>query len=157
MNVLAKLDATDWKILRELQRNGRITNVALAAKVGLSPPPCLRRVQALERNGVIAGYRALLAAERLGFEATAIAAVGFRSQAEAELKAFEKRVAGWPTVREAYAVSGEADFMLKLVARSLGELQDFIIRELAAAPNVENVKTSLVLRTAKCEPGIPLP
>ena len=69
----------------------------------------------------------------------------------------EKRVAGWPTVREAYAVSGEADFMLKLVARSLGELQDFIIRELAAAPNVENVKTSLVLRTAKCEPGIPLP
>ena len=117
MNVLAKLDATDWKILRELQRNGRITNVALAAKIGLSPPPCLRRVQALERNGVIAGYRALLAAERLGFEATAIAAVGFRSQAEAELKAFEKRVAGWPTVREAYAVSGEADFMLKLVAR----------------------------------------
>ncbi len=157
MNVLARLDATDWKILRELQRNGRITNVALAAMVGLSPPPCLRRVQALERNGAIAGYRALLAAERLGFEATALAAVGLRSQAEAELKAFEKRVAGWPLVREAYAVSGEADFMLKLIARSLGELQDFIIRELAAAPNVENVKTSLVLRTAKCEPGIPLP
>ncbi|MBM3520071.1 MAG: Lrp/AsnC family transcriptional regulator [Alphaproteobacteria bacterium] len=155
--MLAKLDATDWKILRELQRNGRITNVDLAAKVGLSPPPCLRRVQALERAGVIAGYRALLDAVRLGFEVTALAAIGLKSQAEAELKAFEQRIANWPLVREAYAVSGEADFVLKLAARSLSEMQDFIIRDLTAAPNVENVRTSLILRTAKSEPGIPIP
>jgi len=152
-----ELDATDWKILRELQRQGRLTNVELASRVGLSPPPCLRRVQALERSGIIAGYRALLDAEALGFEVTLFAFVGLKSQAEAELNAFTTRVGEWPLVREAYAISGEADFLLKCVARDLPSLQDFIIRELTAAPNVENVKTTLMLRVAKYEPGVPIP
>ncbi|MCA3556355.1 Lrp/AsnC family transcriptional regulator [Aestuariivirga sp.] len=151
------LDATDWKILRELQRHGKLTNVGLASRVGLSPPPCLRRVRSLERAGVIAGYRALLDATALGFEVTLFAFVGLKSQAEAELRAFTGRVAQWPMVREAYAISGEADFLLKLVARDLPSLQTFIIRDLTAAPNVENVKTSLMLRMAKYEPGVPIP
>ena len=151
------LDATDWKILRELQRDGRITNVELAGKVGLSPPPCLRRVQALERTGLITGYRAVLDARALGYDIAMLAFVGLKRQNEAELKAFEAAAARWPLVREAYAISGEADFLLKCVGAGLTSLQDFIIGELTAAPNVENVKTSLILRVAKYEPGIPIP
>ena len=150
-----ELDATDWKILRELQRHGRLTNVELASRVGLSPPPCLRRVQALEKAGIISGYRALLDASALGFEVT-LFVVGLRSQAEMELRAFTDRISRWPLVREAYAISGEADFLLKCVARDLPSLQDFIIRDLTAAPNVENVKTTLMLRVAKYEPGVPI-
>lgn len=161
MSAAVTLDATDWKILRELQRlntpeEGRLTNVELASRVGLSPPPCLRRVQALEKAGVIQGYRALLDAAALGFEVTLFAFVGLRSQAEAELHAFTDRIAYWPLVREAYAISGEADFLLKCVARDLPSLQNFIIRDLTAAPNVENVKTTLMLRVAKYEPGVPI-
>lgn len=157
MSPAISLDATDWKILRELQRDGRITNVELASRVGLSPPPCLRRVQALERAGIIAGYRALLDAEALGFDVRMFAFVGLKSQAEAELRGFEAWVAARPLVREAYAISGEADFLLKCIARDLGSLQDFIIRDLTAAPNVENVKTTLILRVAKYDPGVPIP
>ena len=156
MSPASQLDVTDWKMLRELQANGRITNVELASRVGLSPPPCLRRMQALERNGVITGYRATLDAARLGYNIAVFALVGLRSQAEAELKAFEALAAGWPLVREAYAVSGEADYLLKLVARDLPELQSFIIDRLTAAPPVDSVKTTLILRVAKYQPGVPL-
>ncbi len=157
MTLSFSLDATDWKILRELQRDGRITNVDLAGRVGLSPPPCLRRVQALERAGVISGYRALLDAGVLGFDVRMFAFVGLKRQADSELRGFEALVAQWPLVREAYAISGEADFLLKCVARDLNALQDFIIRDLTAAPNVENVKTTLILRVSKYEPGVPIP
>lgn len=157
MSLFAQLDATDWRILRELQRAGRITNVELASRVGLSPPPCLRRVQALEKSGVISGYRAQLDAGKLGFEVAVFAFVGLKSQAEAELKAFEQRISGWALVREAYAISGEADFLLKIVARDLPGLQDFIIRDLTAAENVDSVKTTIILRQSKYEPGVPIP
>ena len=156
MDSRGQLDLTDWKILRELQRSGRMTNVELASRAGLSPPPCLRRVQALEKAGLIAGYRGQLDAGRLGFDVAVFAFVGLRSQAESELKAFEVLVARWPLVREAYAVSGEADFLLKLVARDLPELQNFIIRDLTAAANVDSVKTTLILRVSKYEPGVPI-
>jgi DNA-binding Lrp family transcriptional regulator len=157
MSPRAELDATDWKILRELQRDGRMSNVALAARVGLSPPPCLRRVQALQRGGYIAGYRAVLDQAKLGFEVAVFAMVGLKSQAETELKAFEEWARQWPLVREAYAISGEADFLLKCVAKDLPALQDFIIRELTSAPNVDSVKTTLILRISKYEPGVPIP
>ncbi|WP_421694273.1 Lrp/AsnC family transcriptional regulator [Aestuariivirga sp.] len=153
----AILDPIDWKILRELQQHGRLTNVELASRIGLSPPPCLRRVQALERAGVIRRYRALLDAAALGFHVTIFAFVGLKSQADAELKAFTARIEGWTLVREAYAISGEADFLLKCVAQDLTALQDFIIRDLTAAPNVEHVKTTLLLGVAKYEPGVPIP
>lgn len=157
MSANPTLDATDWKILRELQREGRLTNVELASRVGLSPPPCLRRVRALEKAGVIRGYRALLDAGALGFDVNLFALVGLKSQAEAELRAFASRAARWPLVREAYAISGEADFLLKCTARDLGALQEFIIGELTAAPNVEQVKTTLIMRVEKYEPGVPIP
>jgi DNA-binding Lrp family transcriptional regulator len=157
MSPIIQLDATDWRILRELQNAGRMTNVELASRVGLSPPPCLRRVQALERNGLITGYRAMLDAAKLGFEVAVFAMVGLKSQADAELRAFVAQVARWPMVREAYAISGEADFLLKLVSRDLPGLQDFIIRQLTAAANVDSVKTTLILGQTKYEPGIPIP
>jgi DNA-binding Lrp family transcriptional regulator len=156
MTVSAGLDAIDWKILRELQADGRISNVELAAKVGLSPPPCLRRVRTLEKAGLIDGYRALLNAERLGYEVELFAMVGLKSQSDAALKEFEARVRRWPLVREAYALSGEVDFLLKCVARDLHTVQAFVINDLTAAPNVDHVKTTLILRVAKYEPGVPI-
>jgi DNA-binding Lrp family transcriptional regulator len=157
MTVTGQLDAIDWRILKTLQDNGRITNVELAEKVGLSPPPCLRRVRALEEAGYIAGYRAMLNAEKLGFEIMVFAMVGLKSQAEVELSSFIERVKAWPLVRECYAVSGEADFMLKCVGANLHAMQDFIIKDLTAAANVDSVKTTLILRREKYEPGIPIP
>ena len=137
----ARLDATDWRILRELQADGRITNVDLARKVGISAPPCLRRVRALEEAGIIKGFTALLDDKALGFDVTAFAMVGLHSQAEADLIAFEERARSSPIVRDCYMLSGEIDFLLKCVAPDLSAFQDFIIHELTAAPNVASVKT----------------
>jgi DNA-binding Lrp family transcriptional regulator len=156
MTVTGHLDAIDWKILKELQADGRLTNVELAMRVGLSPPPCLRRVRALEEGGYIAGYRALLGAAKLGFDVQLFAHVGLKSQAEPELTAFVARVRNWPLVRECYAVSGGADFILRCSARDIHAMQDFIIKELTAAPNVDSVKTTLILDIAKYEPGVPI-
>ena len=152
----ARLDATDWRILKELQANGRITNVELARKVGISPPPCLRRVRALEQAGMIAGYFALLDEKSVGFEVIAFAMLGLHSQAEADLRAFENRVLAWPLVRECYMLSGEIDFILKCVAPDLTSFQDFVINDLTAAPNVASVKTTLVISRVKFEPGVPI-
>ena len=152
----ARLDATDWRILKELQANGRITNVDLAEKVGISPPPCLRRVRALEQAGMIAGYFAQLDEKMVGFEVIAFAMVGLHSQSEGDLRAFENRVLAWPLVRECYMLSGETDFLLKCVAPDLTAFQDFVIEELTAAANVAGVKTTLVIRRVKFEPGVPV-
>ena len=156
MTTSSQLDTIDWKILKELQSDGRISNVALAARVGLSPPPCLRRVRALEQAGYISGYRALLDAAELGFDVQLFAHVGLKSQAEAELNAFAARVRNWPLVRECYAVSGDADFILKCIGRDIHAMQDFVIKELTAAPNVDSVKTTLILDISKYEPGVPI-
>ena len=156
MTTSSQLDTIDWKILKELQSDGRISNVALAARVGLSPPPCLRRVRALEQAGYISGYRALLDTAELGFDVQLFAHVGLKSQAEAELNAFAARVRNWPLVRECYAVSGGADFILKCTGRDIHAMQDFVIKELTAAPNVDSVKTTLILDITKYEPGVPI-
>ncbi len=150
------LDSTDWRILKELQADGRMTNIALATKIGLSAPPCLRRVRALEEQGLIGGYTALVDEEALGFALTAFAMVRLHNQAEADLRAFENRLLGWPIVREAHMLSGESDYMLRCVARDLTTFQDFVLDELTAAPNVASVKTFLTIRRAKREPGVPL-
>jgi DNA-binding Lrp family transcriptional regulator len=155
-NKSVKLDATDWRILAELQRDGRMTNVELAARVGLSAPPCLRRVRELERSGVIAGYHAAFNLPRLGYHLTAFAFVRLESQSEADLSTFESRVRQWEIVREAYMLSGDTDFLLKCVAPDVVTFQNFIIRELTAAPNVSSVKTAFTIKTAKFEPGAPL-
>jgi DNA-binding Lrp family transcriptional regulator len=151
-----RIDLLDRRILKELQADGRMTNVALASRVGITPPPCLRRVRALEQAGIITGYHADVDERALGFELTGFASVGLHSQAEADLRAFENRVLGWPLVREAYMISGETDYVLKCVAPDLPAFQDFVIRELTAAPNVASVKTSVTIRRVKREPGVPI-
>lgn len=147
----AELDAIDWKILRELQENGRITNVELSQRVGISAPPCLRRVKKLEQTGVIMGYRALLNKPALGKDVVAFCLVGLHHQSESELKAFSDRAKSWPIVRRAWMVSGESDFMLHCVATDLATFQEFVIDEITSAPNVDTVRTALTIRQVKDE------
>src|SRR4051794_230178 len=111
-----KLDKIDRRILRDLQADGRMTNVELARRAGISAPPCLRRVRALEEGGYIRGYHAEVNAEALGYGVTVFAQVGLSSQAEPDLKQFEALIATWPEVREAHMLAGETDFLLKVVA-----------------------------------------
>ena len=150
-----RLDTIDWMILKELQDAGRITNVELARRVGISAPPCLRRVRALEEAGLIRGYRALLDEKQLGYEVTVFAMGHLSSQAEADLKAFEDFVRKEPLVRECWMLSGEIDFILKCVAPDLKTFQAFVA-ELTGAPHVRNVKTSLTLRVSKDAPMVPM-
>jgi len=152
-----KLDAVDRKILAGLQANGRITNVELAEKAGITAPPCLRRVRALEEEGYIKGYHANLNQEALGYGLTVFAMVGLHSQAEIDLEAFENLVQEWPEVRECFMLNGEIDFILKIVAHDLASFQSFLTGKLTSAENVANVKTSLTIRTSKHTPGVPLP
>ncbi len=151
----SKLDEIDRAILAELQADGRMTNVELARRVGISAPPCLRRVRTLEEAGLIRGYHADVDARALGFEVQVFAMVGLTSQAEADLSAFEARCRAWPLVRECHMLNGEVDFILKCVAPDLSTFQSFLTEELTAAENVASVKTSLVIRAAKDEPGVP--
>ncbi len=150
-----KLDEIDRKILSELQADGRMTNVELASRVGISAPPCLRRVRTLEEAGYIRGYHADVNPRELGFEVHVFAMVGLNSQAEVDLSAFEKRCRDWSLVRECHMLNGEIDFILKCVAPDLSTFQRFLTEELTAAANVASVKTSLVIRCAKDEPGVP--
>jgi DNA-binding Lrp family transcriptional regulator len=151
------LDAIDIKLLAELQADGRITNVELATKVGLTAPPCLRRMRALEQSGTIKSYHADVDASALGYTITVFAMVSLKSQAEDDLKAFEHHVRALPDVRECHMLNGEIDFILKIVARDLQSFQEFLTSNLTSAPNVSSVKTSLTIRTAKDEPGVPIP
>ncbi len=150
-----KLDHIDLKILSELQADGRMTNVELSRRVGISAPPCLRRVKALEDSGLIERYHAQVNARDLGFEVQVFAMVGLHNQAEADLSAFEERARGWPLVRECHMLNGEIDFILKCAAPDLSTFQRFLTEDLTSAENVASVKTSLVIRCAKDEPGIP--
>ncbi|HEX9858926.1 MAG TPA: Lrp/AsnC family transcriptional regulator [Paracoccaceae bacterium] len=151
----SKLDPIDRHILAELQADGRMTNVELAKRVGISAPPCLRRVRTLEEAGYIKGYHADIDARELGFEVQVFAMVRLQSQAEADLSAFEKRCRDWPLVRECHMLNGEIDFILKCVAPDLSTFQNFLTEQLTAAANVASVKTSLVIRCAKDQPGVP--
>jgi DNA-binding Lrp family transcriptional regulator len=153
--VATRLDPIDRKILSELQADGRMTNVELAKRVGISAPPCLRRVRTLEEAGFIRGYHADVNARELGFEVQVFAMVGLDSQAEVELSAFEERCRNWPLVRECHMLNGEVDFILKCVAPDLSSFQSFLTGELLTTPNVASVKTSLVIRGAKDDPGVP--
>jgi DNA-binding Lrp family transcriptional regulator len=147
----ADLDAIDWRILRELQEDGRMTNVELSRRVGISAPPCLRRVKRLEDAGIIRKYRALLDGPSLGLDVVAFCMVGLTHQSDAELKAFAARVEGWRVVRQAWMVSGDTDFILFCVGTDLSGFQRFVIEELAAAPNVDTVRTALTIRQVKDE------
>lgn len=152
---MTNLDDIDRRLLAALQDNGRITNVDLAQRVGLTPPPCLRRVRTLEESGVIKGYHAELDASQLGYTITVFAMVSLKSQAEEALRQFEDHMRELPEVRECHMLNGEIDFILKIVSRDLQSFQEFLTSKLTPAPNVASVKTSLTIRTAKNVPGVP--
>lgn len=154
--VQIKLDRIDLKILRDLQDNGRMTNVELAKRVGISPPPCLRRVRTLEQTKCIRGYHADVNPTALGFGVTVFAHVGLHSQAEADLVAFEELVESWPEVRECHMLAGETDFLIKIVATDWDRYQRFLTSQLTAAPNVSVVKSALAIRTKTHRPGVPI-
>ena len=152
-----KLDKIDRKILHDLQEDGRMTNVDLSKRVGISAPPCLRRVRALEEAGYIRGYHADVNHEALGYGVTVFAQVGLTSQAESDLTAFESLVESWPEVRECHMLAGEADFILKVVSADWDSYNKFLTTELTSAPNVSHVKSALAIRTSKYAFGIPIP
>ncbi len=149
-------DAIDMQILDALQRDGRMTNVDLARQVGLTAPPCLRRVKALEDRRIIRAYHAEIDPAALGYTIIVFAMVSLRSQAEADLRAFEDHIAALPEVRECHMLNGEIDFILKVVARDLQSFQQFLTTQLTPAPNVASVKTSLTIRTSKAQVGVPV-
>jgi DNA-binding Lrp family transcriptional regulator len=151
-----RLDEVDRQILAELQADGRMTNVELARRVGLSAPPCLRRVRRLEADGIIRGYHADLTPTALGYQITFFAIVGLESQKESSLAAFEARVRDWPEVRECHMIRGGGDFLLRLVARDTGH-ENALTQALTAAPEVARVQTLQTIRTAKDEAGVVVP
>ncbi len=150
-----RLDAIDRKILKELQDDGRITNVELSRRVGISAPPCLRRVRALQEAGYIKSFRGLLDEKRLGFDVVVFAMVHLASQAEGDLAIFEDFVQKEPLVRECWTASGDIDFFLKCVAPDMRSFQAFV-GELTAQPNVRNVRTALSLKNCKDAPIVPM-
>jgi DNA-binding Lrp family transcriptional regulator len=151
-----KLDRIDRKILSDLQESGRMTNVDLASRAGISAPPCLRRVRALEEAGVIKGYHADLDSNSLGYGVTVFAQVGLSSQSETDLMKFEELIRSWPMVRECHLVSGESDYIIKIVAQDWDAYQKFLTTHLTTAPNINHVKSALGVRVAKYKPGVPV-
>jgi DNA-binding Lrp family transcriptional regulator len=149
------LDAIDRRILAELQDDGRMTNVELARRAGISAPPCLRRVRRLEQAGVIRGYHADPEPQKLGWEITFFAIVGLDSQKEAVLAAFEQTVAAWPEVRECHMIRGGGDFLLKLVARDTAH-ENQLTQRLTGLPTVSRVQTLQTIRTSRSLAGVPL-
>ncbi len=151
-----KLDRIDRRILRDLQADGRMTNVELAQRVGISAPPCLRRVRALEKAGLIRGYHANINPEALGFGVTVFAQVGLSSQSDVDLRAFDEMVSHWAEVRECALLTGDVDYLLKVVAQDWEDYQRFLTTKLTAAKNVAHVRSALVMRTTKDVPGVPI-
>ena len=149
------LDAIDRRILVELQANGRITNVELARRAGISAPPCLRRVRRLEQAGVIRGYHADPDPHKLGWQVVVFAVVGLDSQKETVLADFEQLVAGWPEVRECHMIRGGGDFLLKLVARDTAH-ENQLTQRLTGSPTVTRVQTLQTIRTSRALAGVPL-
>ena len=152
---LPELDAVDRRILAELQRDGRMTNVELAKRADITAPPCLRRVRRLEEAGIIRGYRADTDPAQLGWEVMFFAIVGLDSQKEAVLAAFETLVADWPEVRECHMIRGGGDFLLRLVARDTAH-QNQLTQRLTGAASVSRVQTLQTIRTSRNEAGVPI-
>lgn len=154
--MIHRLDKIDLKIIAELQKDGKLTNLELSKRVGISPPPCLRRVKNLEDAGIIGSYQANLSATMLGFSVTIFCEVGLNSQNESDLKAFEEETHKWPLVRECYLITGGFDFLLKVVARDFDEYQKFMANDLGAFSAVNQIKTRMVIRAGKKLPGLPV-
>lgn len=150
-----EMDAIDRRILAELQAEGRMTNVELARRAGISAPPCLRRVRRLEEAGVIRGYHANTDPQKLDWEIVFFAIVGLDSQKEAVLQGFEQLVSGWPEVRECHMIRGGGDFLLRLVARDTAH-ENLLTQRLTGASSVTRVQTLQTIRTSRDLAGVPL-
>lgn len=151
------LDATDWKILSLLQRDARLSNVELARAVGLSPSPCLARVRALEQAGYIARYVSLLDPLKVGLRVSVFIQVALEKQIESALEVFEKAIRDRPEVMECYLMTGEADYLLRVLVSDLQALEHFILNFLSRVPGVGNIKSSFALKQVKYQTALPLP
>jgi Lrp/AsnC family transcriptional regulator, leucine-responsive regulatory protein len=149
------MDAIDRRIVAELQADGRLTNVMLADRVGLSPSPCLRRVKRLEREGVIEGYRASLRRDRIGLGFSVFLGVKIDGHANKRALVFEKAVAAMPEVIACHLVSGEADYFLEVVVPDLADYQHFLVEKLLNLTMVREVRSNIAIQTLKA--GVPLP
>jgi DNA-binding Lrp family transcriptional regulator len=149
------LDDIDLKILAELQKDGRIRNNELAERVGLSEPPCRRRVRALRERGYVSAIRATLDATLLGYEVISYVLIQLQSQAQPTLQAFEKSVSAIPLVQQSWRISGDADYLLKCVARNVDGMHRQLL-QFSAMPEVRNIRTFPVLGVAKDAP-LPIP
>jgi len=152
---LSVLDDIDRRILLELQEDGRMTNVELARRAGISPPPCLRRVRRLEEAGYIQGYHAQTDGQKLGWQIAFFVIVGLESQKQSVLTEFETLVAGWPEVRECHMIRGGGDFLLKLVARDAAH-ENQLTAKMTAAAHVAKVQTLQTIRTSRALAGVPM-
>lgn len=150
------LDTIDRKILSELQANAKLTNAELAQRVGLSPSPCLARVRALEKAGVVRRYVALLDARTVGLGVSVFIQVRLEKQAEGSLEVFEQAVKRFPQIMECYLMTGDSDYLLRLVVADVESLQRFMVEELVRIPGVSNIRSSFALKQVKFETALPL-
>jgi Lrp/AsnC family leucine-responsive transcriptional regulator len=149
------LDAIDCRIVAALQEDGRLTNIDLADKVGLSPSPCLRRVKRLERDGYIEAYRAVLRRERVGLGFSVFVGVKIDGHANDKALAFEKAVTAMPEIVACHLVSGDADYFLEIVVPDLDHYRRFLVEKLLELPIVREVRSNIAIQTLKA--GAPLP
>ncbi len=150
------MDDMDKRILIELQQNARLTNVNLAEMVGLSPSPCLARVRALEQAGVIARYVALLDPQRLGLNVSVFIQVSLDKQVGTALDRFESAIRAMPEVMECYLMTGECDYMLRVVVDDVQALQQFIVERLSKVAGVSKIRSSFTLKQVKFNTALPL-
>ena len=150
------LDAIDRQILENLQNDARMRNVELAEKVGLSPSPCLRRVGNLEETGVIRGYATLVNAEAVGLPVSVFVSVTLEKQIEKALEKFEKEIRARPEVMECYLMTGEADYLLRVVTADLGAYERFLIEHLTRIPGVASIKSSFALKQVAYRTALPI-
>ncbi len=145
------------RILWELQEDARLTNLELSSRVHLSPSPCLMRVRELEQTGLISRYVTLLDAGRLGLGISVMIQVRLEKQVERALDAFEAAIQRYPEVMECYLMSGDSDYLIRVVVRDVPSLQTFIVDELSKIPGVANIRSSFALKQVKYKTALPLP
>ncbi|MFB9224139.1 Lrp/AsnC family transcriptional regulator [Paracoccus cavernae] len=150
------LDQIDRKILEQLQRDSKLSNVELSNRVGLSPSPCLARVKQLEADGIVRGYVALLDPAAVDLSISVFIHVTLEKQVERALSTFEQKMNAFPEVMECYLMTGDSDYLVRLVVPDLAALQDFIVKELTTIPGIANIKSSFALKQVKYKTALPV-
>jgi DNA-binding Lrp family transcriptional regulator len=152
-----QLDATDLRILAQLQEDGSLTNVELARRVHLSPSPCLARVKAMEAAGVIERYVALASARHLGLGLNVFINISLKTQSKEALAAFERRIAEHDEVMECYLMTGDSDYLIRVAVPDIAALERFILDQLTPIPGVEKIRSSFALKQVRYKTALPLP